>query len=100
MRTFIIIGVLAAAIFTSCESPSINNTSPVKNDTTEVIKFAIEESFYHKDLPEIDQLTQKYYFKDSILFATDSLPLEIVPNKIDSLKFKILSRAQICNLIT
>jgi hypothetical protein len=75
-------------------------TEPPVSDTTKIIELAIKASLDHHRLPEDGQLKSKYYFKDSILFTTDSLPIEYLPKSVDSVKFKILRKDEICRLIS
>jgi hypothetical protein len=82
----------------SCKSPTLKVVQP-KNDTTKILELAIRTAFYHESLPSCDRLKDDYRFKDSILFTTDSLPLESLPISIDTMKFKILPKDQICLMI-
>lgn len=82
----------------SCENPEIKTIKPT-NDTTSVIEFAIREAFNHPKVPEIEQLRDRYYFKNSILLTSDSLPLEILPRSVDTINFKVLSKDEICKMI-
>jgi hypothetical protein len=99
MRILINRSFFVILILTSCKTNTLKNIPQVKNDTTAIIEFAISQAFLQNDLPGFYQLSKKFYFKDSILFSTDSLPLEVLPNELGSVKFKILSRDSICNLI-
>jgi hypothetical protein len=99
MKIFLICNLIVVISFISCQNYGVNSASSVRDDTTEAIKFAISQAFSRNKLPAINMLTQKYYFKDSILFATDSLPFRTLPDKLDSFKFKKLSREQICKMI-
>jgi len=99
MKVVLVCNLMAAIITISCQHPDVNTPSVIKNDTTEAIKFAIAQAFFQDDLPAIYKLSQKFYFQDSILFTTDSLPFSILPDKLDTLQFKKLSRKEICDLI-
>jgi len=94
--------ILSVFLLFFCLSACNSRTAEIaihKNDTTEVIEFAIRKAFYHHNLPADDQLTKKYYFKDSILFTADFLPLKYLPTSVDSANFKILPQEQIVQLI-
>ena len=77
----------------ACNSRNID--SQFKSDSTKVIEFAIRKAFETKLLPEIKALKEEYWFKDSILFTSDSIPLSLLPTSLDSLKFKIVSKKEI-----
>jgi hypothetical protein len=99
MKVYLICNLLVFLIVISCQNHGVKASSPVNNDTTQAIKFAISQAFYQYDLPTIYALTLKFYYDDSILFTTDSLPFRTLPDNLDTLKFKKLSRKQICDLI-
>ena len=84
--------------FIGCKKPNPKVIQP-KTDTARVIELALRTAFYHYNLPETYSLTLKYYFHDSILFTTRSLPLKYLPSNIDTLNFKILTREKIFSLI-
>ena len=90
---------LTISLLLACSSKESKTESPA-NDTTRVIALAIKASLDRHRLPEDGQLKSKYYFKDSILFTTDSLPIEYLPKSVDSVKFKILRKDEICRLIS
>ena len=70
------------------------------NDTTEVIKFAIQTALSRHRLPEVGALKQGNLIDNSIFLSADSLPDRLIPSSIDTLKFKLVKRSQICSLIT
>ena len=90
--------VIILIILVSCEDPK-TDLANITTDTTKVLELAIRTAFYRHNLPDIGPLMRQYRFKDSILFTSDSLPLSSLPLTLDSLKFKILSKSQICFFI-
>ena len=83
----------------SC-SESRNKINYPTSDTAKVLELAIRTAFYHHSLPEDNALAIPYHFHDSILFTSKSLPLNFLPNNIDSLNFKILPESEICSIIS
>lgn len=77
-----------------------SHSSPAIGDTTRVLVLAIRTAFYHGNLPEIYTLYSSRQFNDSIWFTSDSLPLSILPKKVDSINFKILKKDQIRKMLT
>lgn len=88
--------LLIFVFFISCKNPKEQPSIKLQNDTVQVLELAIRTAFYHESLPEIDAVKKIYYFGDSILLTSDILPLSVLPKTVDSLKFKILGRKQIC----
>ena len=95
----IIISYLALCTLISCENRDVKAVT-LMNDTTSVIRFAIAEAFRDARLPEIEQLRRRYYFKNQILLTSDSLPLELLPGYVDTINFKVLSKEEICKMIS
>jgi hypothetical protein len=83
--------------FCSCRNASPEHVKPV-SDTIKVLELAIRTAFYHDNLPDLSSLKQPYYFKDSILVTSKNLPISILPQTIDSFKFKILTKSKIDSL--
>jgi hypothetical protein len=79
----------------SCINGPTEKTFREENDTTSVMKLALKTAFEGKKLPGIDPLRKVYYHGDSILFTSDILPLKLLPNTIDTLKFKVVTLQQI-----
>jgi hypothetical protein len=86
-------------IIFSCQSIDRAPVAKIKSDTSLVLDLAIRTAFYHENLPGIAALKKQYHFGDSILFCSDPLPLSILPKRVDSLRFKVLSRKEIVLLI-
>jgi hypothetical protein len=79
----------------SCINKPTGKILREENDTISVMKLALKTAFEGKRLPGIDPLKKGYYHRDSVLFTSDILPLELLPNTIDTLKFKVLTQQQI-----
>ena len=71
----------------------------IANDTTEVLELCIQKSFHRYKMPSVSTVTKKYYFGDSILLTAEKLAINSLPKKVDTLKFKLLDKKSICNLI-
>ncbi len=93
-----IISVFLLALLTSCSNGNNKDIRPV-NDTTQIINFSIRAAFDSGRLPDASSVKDKYYFRDSILFTADSLPLKYLPTSVDLLNFKVLSRDHLCKII-
>lgn len=97
MQPLLIITLILGILLSGCVNPHSSSVQP-KSDTTRVIELAIRTAF-RGYLPDHDALKKKYYFKDSILFCSSSLPVAFIPPVVDSLKFKILSEEEVCNIM-
>jgi len=81
------------------------NKTPVirahqKSDTSVVIELAIHTAFDRNKLPSIDPLKKAYHNGDSILFTSDTRLLTLLPRTVDTLKFKVLTRQHIMELVS
>ncbi len=83
----------------SCSNPKSNSEIRGKNDTVKIIELAIRTAFDHENLPGISPLKYNYRFNDSILFTSDVLLLSYLPQTVDSISFKILSKNQISAML-
>lgn len=89
---------VSALWWTSCDTRDSTQSSLPKSDTTKVLELAIRTAF-QGFLPGVSAVKSKYYYKDSILFTSASLSLDSLPKAIDTLKFKVLSKDQLCKVI-
>jgi len=71
----------------------------IKNDTTKAIELSIQKSFYRHTMPEVEFLIRSYKSGDSILFTSEKKFLRYLPSEVDSLKFKIIEKKNICSLL-
>ena len=96
------IKICIAFVITSIFSYQNVDKAPVakiKSDTALVLDLAIRTAFHHENLPGIAALKKHYHFGDTILFSSDTVPLSILPKRVDSLKFKVLSRKEMVLLM-
>lgn len=85
-------------IIASCDYKRTNHKE-IDNDTTKVIEFALKISFENENLPGLTPLKTNYNHKDSFLFTTDFLTINLLPQKSGTQIFKILSLNEVCSLI-
>ena len=83
---------------TACSTGDTSQKNLHKSDTTKVLELAIKAAF-HGFLPDVSSVKDTFYFRDSILFTSKTFPLDSLPSKVDTLRFKILSENVICKLV-
>ena len=81
--------------FVSCKSHFVTPGN-YTNDTATVLAIAIKSALEKNDLPGANELARALP-KDSILFTTDILPLKQLPPYVDTFRFKVLSKNDICS---
>lgn len=88
-------------IVTSClnQNERMKAKTEIRNDTAEVFRILMDSAFISHYLPDRGFLFYNNPFGDSIILQFDSLFLKKIPIH-DSLKFKILTKNEICELAT
>ena len=91
---------ISTVVFLSCQS-NHQKTNIVKdiNDTSRVLRILLDSAIIGHHIPDKSHLYKNNPFGDSIILADDSI-LKIFLPQVDTLKFKLLTRDQICHLAT
>jgi hypothetical protein len=82
----------------SCRNKEANK-SPIVNDTTAIINASVKHGTSDEYMPSASSLKRIYKFRDSILLTSTSLSLGLLPEEIEYIKFKVLTKEQICSII-
>ena len=99
-KTLYTIFLLFSIIACSRDRQNFNTENKIiPNDTDEVFRLLFDSAFNGHYLPDKDFLINNNPFSDSIIFQFDSLFIKRIPFN-DSLKIKILTENQICELAT
>src|SRR5258707_13857384 len=84
-----------------CHSPGKTlPPSPPKNDTSEVLRLAIDSGFHLRVLQEMTRSRGYRPFGDSNLFLYNKTFAPYLPSVIDGHQFKFLTQNQLCDLAT
>ena len=83
----------------SCHNPEKPQTKQL-NDTTKILYLSIREGISLRSMPSAGELFRNYPYYDTIFITSDSLPLNILPKSIDSIKLQIFSKEVICKAIS
>jgi hypothetical protein len=83
----------------SCRTKPTTSTSPT-NDTTAALSLLLNKDFLGRHMPGYGALQRPSPFGDTIIFMTDSIIVEHLPESINGFRFKFLTQAQICDLAT
>jgi hypothetical protein len=107
------ISLISILCLSSCVNPTVNKTIEKLNDTSEVIRIAVDSAFNGGYLPDLSYLNWKSNSEksiltgydsllksqigDSIITWYDSLLIQHLPN-IKNVKLKLMTEDQICTL--
>jgi hypothetical protein len=98
MNTLHFIVCLSMLTILSCRNKEANK-SPIVNDTTAIINASVKYGTSDEYMPSASSLKRIYKFRDSILLTSTSLSLGLLPEEIEHIKFKVLTKEQICSII-
>lgn len=85
---------LIVVLFLSCKGRIKVHNNDV--ETREVLNLALKTAFFQDNLPGLESLLRR----DSIIFSAEPRYLSMLPNKYDSVNFKVVALNGVCkNLI-
>lgn len=91
-------GILICLTLFACENKDKNFSTPA-NDTVNILQTALSKAISGRYMPDASALRIKYKFGDSILLASEILPLNILPSKAGDRLFKIMPWEKICQIV-